>query len=133
MTKKDKYYGLFLLFLVINSLLPSQIYVHNNNQLPKYLLSEDGVYESIATIFCFLASAVFFYSFFKFPEKTNRFMFSLNRNIVVLLFSILLFFLFFEEISWGQRIIGIKTPGIITKINSQNEIYTIKIFYYLKY
>ena len=38
------------------------------------------------------------------------------------IFLIMTLFLAFEEISWGQRIFGFKTPEYIREINAQNEL-----------
>jgi hypothetical protein len=53
-----------------------------------------------------------------------------NRNIFLLLLSILLFFGAGEELSWGQNFIGFKTPDELNKINVQKEfnIHNIEIF-----
>lgn len=122
MTNKEKYYAILLVLVVISQSLPSLVFAVNNSQLPGFLLAEDGVYESLAAIFCLMGSVVFLYSFMKIPRKVNYFIFSSNRNITALIFSLLLFLLFAEEISWGQRILNIKTPDIIAEVNYQREI-----------
>ncbi len=122
MINKEKYYGILLILIIISQSLPALMYTFDNHQLPDYLLSEDGIYESLAAIFCLLASAVFFYCFIKYPRKVNYFLFSANRNISALVFSLLLFLLFAEEISWGQRILDIPTPELIAARNFQQEI-----------
>jgi len=121
-TNKEKYYGVLLVLIIISQSLPALVYTFNGHQLPDLILSEDGVYESMAAIFCLLAGLVFLYSFVYFPRKVNYFLFSSNRNITALMFSLVLFLLFAEEISWGQRIFNIKTPEIISEINYQKEI-----------
>ena len=121
-TNKEKYYGLLLGLIVVSQSLPAFIYTFNNQQLPGFILSEDGIYESFAAIFCLLASLVFLYSFVKKPRKINYFLFSSNKNITALIFALFLFILFAEEISWGQRIFNIKTPDIIAEVNFQKEI-----------
>ncbi len=42
--------------------------------------------------------------------------------MTALVFSLLLLLLFAEEISWGQRILNIKTPEMIAEVNFQREI-----------
>ena len=121
-TNKEKYYGVLMVLIVISQSLPALIYTFNNHQLPDIILSEDGIYESLAAIFCLLAGLVFLYSFITIPRKVNYFLFSSNRNITALIFSLLLLLLFAEEISWGQRILNIKTPEIIAEINFQKEM-----------
>ena len=121
-TNKEKYYGALLVLIVTSQSLPALVYTFNGQQLPELILSEDGVYESLAAIFCLLAGLVFLYSFFTIPRKVNYFLFSSNRNITALMFSLLLLLLFAEEISWGPRILNIKTPEIIAEVNFQKEI-----------
>jgi len=121
-TEKDKYYFLLLLFMVVSQTLPALIYFINDRQMPAYILIEDGIYESIAAIFCLLASIIYLYCFVKYPKQINYFLFSSRRNITALVFSLLLFLVFAEEISWGQRILNIKTPEMISGINFQKEI-----------
>ncbi len=56
------------------------------------------------------------------------------RFYLFLLLSIGLFFIAFEEISWGQRLIGIDTPELIAEINLQKEIniHNLSFFQYEK-
>lgn len=122
MTKKDKYYGLLMVLIVISQSLPALIYTVNGSPLPSHFLSEDGIYESMAALCCFLAGIVFFYSFVTYPKTINYFMFSSTRNLTALSFSLLMFFLFAEEISWGQRLFNIQTPDLLSEINFQKEI-----------
>lgn len=122
LTRKEKAYAALLLFITANMLLPVLIFSFNDHKLPAFLLSEDGVYESLAAFFCLAASAIFFYTFLKFPYRVNYFLFSSSRNITVLFLSIVFFLLFAEEISWGQRILGLKTPDILSAINFHGEI-----------
>lgn len=119
---KEKYYAALLVLVVISQSLPAMIYTLNNQQLPGIILSEDGIYESLAAIFCLLAGLVFLYSFVTIPRKVNYFLFSSNRNITALMFSLVLLLLFAEEISWGQRILNIKTPEVIAEVNFQKEM-----------
>ena len=77
------------------------------------LLSEDGPLENIATICTLLAAIIFGLSYFKHRQ---------SKPIFFLLFSLLLFLVFMEEISWGQRVFGIATPDSIKYLNAQGEI-----------
>jgi len=86
---------------------------------------EDNLLECLQFIFYF-TSAIFSFKLYKlFKQKNNK----LNTWIFLLL-SIGLFFVAFEEISWGQRIFGIDTPDSIKEINFQNElsIHNLEIF-----
>jgi hypothetical protein len=77
------------------------------------LLSEDGPLENIATIFILIASILFALAYIRYkPGKPYFFLF----------LSIILLFVFFEEISWGQRLFNIATPDSFKSFNAQNEI-----------
>jgi hypothetical protein len=70
---------------------------------------EDGLFENV-TAACFLAaSACFLASFLR------------TRSWFLLLMSFVFFLGFGEEISWGQRIFGFRTPEAVAAINVQKE------------
>jgi hypothetical protein len=71
---------------------------------------EDGLIESLGAI-CFLACAVAFLACF-----------GVRHSVFYLLFGLLFLFTFFEEISWGQRIIGFETPLFFQQYNMQHEL-----------
>lgn len=80
------------------------------------IIREDGLVET-AQIFIFLLSSIFAFKIspiFKHKNKLNFYAFKL--------LGFLLLFVAMEEMSWGQRIIGVKTPSSISEINSQGEI-----------
>jgi hypothetical protein len=85
----------------------------NNRELYKFLLKEDGPLENIASACVLFASLLFLFAYFK-----HRYV----KNTFFLLFSIALFILFMEEISWGQRIFGFQSPDIFQQSNAQKEI-----------
>lgn len=70
---------------------------------------EDSFFEWLTAIFYFAGAVLLLLSFKK------------NRNIFLLLLSLVLFFGAGEEISWGQRVFGFATPDEINKINVQHE------------
>lgn len=69
---------------------------------------EDGVVEDLQFFF-YLAASIYFFRLRK-------------RSKIFILFSIGLFFIAGEEISWGQRLLGIATPEKIKELNYQGEI-----------
>ncbi len=70
---------------------------------------EDGFFENLTALFFFVASLIFLRVFLR------------NRNVFFLLLAIFLFVGFGEEVSWGQRIFGYSTPGVVEKLNVQHE------------
>jgi len=71
--------------------------------------SEDQLFEWLTAISFLIGSIVFAFLFLK------------RRNLFYFLFAALFFLGFGEEISWGQRVIGFKTPVAIQSHNVQKE------------
>lgn len=76
---------------------------------------EDGVVEYATAIFFFVCFAMSSALAFK-----NRA--SAKRASAFLLLASAFLFVSGEEISWGQRVLGISTPHSLKKINDQNEL-----------
>lgn len=70
---------------------------------------EDSFFEWLTALFYFISFILLVLTF------------KINRNIFLLLLSLVLFFGAGEEMSWGQRIFGFSTPESIDKINVQHE------------
>ena len=81
---------------------------------------EDSFFEWLTSLFYFISFILLALTFKK------------NRNIFLILLSIVMFFGAGEEISWGQRIFGFDTPENINKINMQHEfnIHNLAVFYW---
>ena len=77
----------------------------------EWLCAEDGLVESLTAMFYFAAAAVFVAA-----NKRHGF-----RNVWFWGYALLFFLIGGEEISWGQRIIGIATPEALAEINVQGE------------
>jgi len=95
-----------------------------------FLSKEDGVFENIGTISFLLAFLGFLLCFMK-SKKGNDFGFlKFKKNIFYLFLSLMFFFAFGEEISWGQRIFNFRTPEILEEVNIQHEctIHNLAIF-----
>lgn len=90
------------------------------------LIKDDSLLEYSQFILYFL-SAITSWKIFLIYKKDNK-----NKiySLLFLLLSLGLFFVSFEEISWGQRIIGIKTPEKMNKINIQKETNIHNMFSY---
>ena len=83
----------------------------------RYAVREDGPGEYLTAVFFLLATVYFFLSW-----RASR---SLESHLVPLLYlaaAVGCFLVFGEEISWGQRILGVGTPGWLEEINRQDEI-----------
>lgn len=102
-------FGLYLLTYVVSRLFFfEEAFVH--------MYTEDGLFEYLTAIF-FLIAAVFFVLFLTNSRKElGGYM-----KFVILTLALLCFFTGMEEISWGQRILGIETPERMKELNYQEE------------
>ena len=80
----------------------------------RFFYAEDMFYEWLTAIFYFAASGILVFTFFK-KDLSGRY------KLFIIAFAILFFFVAMEEISWGQRILGIETPETLAEINEQGE------------
>lgn len=103
---KSGIYAALILFAVWSIYL----YAYNRPFLA-WITREDSFSESLSAI-CYLLAALFFFI----EWIHGRF-----RNIFVLGYALLFLVVGGEEISWGQRIIGIPTPETLKEINFQKE------------
>lgn len=76
---------------------------------------EDGIVEYLTVVFYLIASYLSFL-IAKFYSGKYR-----GRKLFYLMISALCFFIAMEEISWGQRIIGFKSPHFFAEYNNQSE------------
>lgn len=82
------------------------------------LIKEDGIIEYGSAICWLLAAVVLVPNIYKRIRFNRKSSFSIIPHVILLLFFIVCAG---EEISWGQRILGITTPELLGKINVQNE------------
>lgn len=87
-----------------------------DEELYLLIVREDGVIEYLTASFLLFASIKLFFLFLKIYKKYSVF------NFGLLSYSLVLFFGFGEEISWGQRIFGIQSPSFFSENNFQGEI-----------
>ena len=76
---------------------------------------EDGIIEYSTAIFLFSISIYMISKLIKSIKTISL------KNIGIILFSIIFFFGFGEEISWGQRIFSIESPPFFSENNLQSE------------
>lgn len=79
----------------------------------EFMVGEDGVVESTSAILILIASGFSLYLSFSLQER--------RRRIWHLILGLGFLFIFFEEISWGQRILKFDTPDYVMKVNAQRE------------
>lgn len=101
--------GVYATFVAF-SLWSVYLYVYDSSLLA-WITHEDSVSESLSAVCYLVAAAIFFIEWAR-----HGF-----RNIFVLGYALLFLFVGGEEISWGQRIIGLRTPEALMEINVQRE------------
>lgn len=79
------------------------------------IIREDNLLENLQVIFYGFSSILFFATSFKY-FKTNKLFF-----FYFLILGLGLLFITGEEISWGQRILGLSSPEVIKVNNAQGE------------
>ncbi len=90
-----------------------------------WLTREDGLVETLGAFFFVGSSLVFFIAYVLSnvaQVATGRTGKKARRNLFYLGLCILFLFCFLEEISWGQRLFGLRTPEILVEHNRQREI-----------
>ena len=92
------------------------------NQVVAAMLPEDHYFENVGAISLFLTSLLFFYGFGVARKSLDKSWPSLVKRLVYLGLALLFFFGAGEEISWGQRIFGFKTPEPLAQVNKQDEL-----------
>ena len=83
---------------------------------------EDGVFEWAGAVAFLGASVVFLVGLLGSRTGDASVLVRTARNLPLLGFSLLFFVAFGEEISWGQRVLGIQTPTVFNELNRQGEI-----------
>lgn len=117
--KKGKEHAVSLLskisFLICLLIILLSFLLYKFSFLPWRWYQEDGLFENISAILHFGSSFLFLLLIISKRKK--------NPPILIsFIFFALFFFLGMEEISWGQRILNIKTPELVKEINTRNEI-----------
>jgi hypothetical protein len=82
----------------------------------KSMFKEDHLFENLTFALLFVSSVVFFRSFLLIKNQ-----FSIYPKIFIILLALFCFAVAMEEISWGQRVLGWRTPEGWTELNFQNE------------
>lgn len=86
------------------------------------LTSEDHVIENLAPYFWFVGAAFFFVTFVKYKAPSRFLYLKSERNLYLLLLSLVCVLGGGEEISWGQRVFGLRTPAVVESHNVQGEL-----------
>jgi hypothetical protein len=115
--KNEKYIGnsfILIIFLFITYVLYLIIFDVTNYF---HLIREDGVVEYMSALFWICSAVFIIICFLKNIKQINKY-----SKIIYLLLFLFFFVCAGEEISWGQRLLGLETPDSLSMINVQNEI-----------
>jgi len=105
-----------VLALVIVMLAVGFVLFYRDIDLFSRYVVEDGIVEWFTVLGLLLGCLVCFIRFFRLIGKRTGWFLT-----VTFLIGLVLFFGAGEEISWGQRILGLKSPEFFTKNNAQHE------------
>lgn len=92
------------------------------------IIKEDRLVENLQAVSYFLATAISFMAVAKLHKSAYR-----NIFWLLLIFALGTLCIGFEEISWGQRILGFKTPGLVSDSNTQKELTAHNLYEVQKY
>lgn len=97
----------------------------------RWLAQEDGIVEYIGATMFLMASIIFFLNYKRSRQIQVFKNISFKGNVFYLLLGLAFLFVFLEEVSWGQRIIGFQAPENIRELNAQGEfnIHNLRIFH----
>lgn len=103
-------------------ILPYALLLLSSGRMRYLLMREDGIVENFSAA-CWLLSSIISLLIYLTDRRGNDFgVLRLKRNVFFLLLSVLFFFGFGEEISWGQRLLELETPEPIKAMNEQSEL-----------
>jgi hypothetical protein len=108
---------LFILWYKLQRVLPPS--------LSRPYFGEDAFFENMTAVTFMVSSILLVYAIRHMKRHGRQFPGRGNGRNLAGLYSILaaiFLFIAFEEISWGQRIIGASTPDLIENLNSKGEI-----------
>ncbi len=110
-------YWKVLLFILPLLIVTSLVFIYlRNNQLYRWMIAEDSLIEWVQFVILLMTS-FFSLKLSLFWKNKNKFIMT-----VFISFSLILFFVAGEEISWGQRLLMIETPEQLAERNLQEEI-----------
>lgn len=108
------YFQTFINIVIAFLIVISIIFVFNNHPvLFSYLVTESQFVELFTSLSYFVSSLIFIYMLITTKD--------IGLRIIYLILFLISFFIFGEEISWGQMLVWFSTPEIFSNLNYQNE------------
>ena len=110
-------------YLVLMIYIPlTYIVLAMGNKMIAATVPEDHFFELIGASSLLVTSLLLLYGFSVAKKVLDKTWISLLKQLVYLGLALLFFFGAGEEISWGQRIFGFKTPEPLAQVNKQDEL-----------
>jgi hypothetical protein len=109
------------ILVILWFVLSYSIFLVFDSQTVVWLCKEDHLIEWLGALFLLFGSLFFLMTYLKDRGGNDLLFFKTKKNIFFLLLSLISFFGFGEEISWGQRILHIQTPEVLKQVNKQKE------------
>ena len=120
-------------FLVISVLVTIACYLTLLLPLPimEIFVMEDGILESLTAVGFLITSICFVIAYFRTKQEEFRASNPLLKRLSYLALALIFFMGAGEEISWGQRILGVETPEAWREVNVQEEtnLHNLEIFH----
>jgi hypothetical protein len=112
-----------IVYLVLLAYIPlTYLVLAMGNKIIAATVPEDHFFELIGASSLLITSLLFLYGFRVARKSLEKTWISLVKQLVYLGLALLFFFGAGEEISWGQRIFGLKTPEPLAQVNKQDEL-----------
>lgn len=116
------FYPIYIYILSIIYIVTSYSILKLGEDVLKMSIHEDTYFEVVGAIGFFITAVLFFISYLFSRRITQKPSWSWFTSFIFLGLTLLFLFGAGEEISWGQRILNIKTPESLAALNMQDEI-----------
>lgn len=113
---------LYLYLLMIVLIVLSYVPLFMTEAILDAFAREDRILESLSAVYLFVAAICFGIAFWRARRSPYKEKFTRLRQLSYLGLALFFFVSGGEEISWGQRILGIETPEAVKEINYQDEL-----------
>ncbi|MFO0948285.1 MAG: tetratricopeptide repeat protein [Planctomycetota bacterium] len=120
---------LYVVVVAAAFLIPASIRLAGWTEAVAWMVSEDSIYEVAGAAFCLVGGIVFLAGGVQRRLASGRAANPLQATWCML-FGLGILVLFLEEISWGQRLIGIASTATMQRLNAQGELtlHNLRIF-----
>lgn len=128
LNKSNRNIYLYILTIIIIGASYSPLFM--NERILDNFAREDRLLESLTPVYFFLGSILSLIAYYRSTHPPLRNTHIKFKRISYLGLALFLFVSAGEEISWGQRILGFKSPSIVDKLNYQGEfnLHNLKYF-----